>query len=268
MGVIRAEDEAQVPVYSFFPPPALDTDREVLPARFPRIVLRPAHGPGEGNATDEAAPPPSPAEEAEHTAELILREAKKQADKILAQAWKEAESIQAMAREKGFELGRIDGVKKGEAAGFEKVKGESKPLFETLQAAIGRLAKVETEIRDTSEQQLYRLAVKIAQKIIKREIAAASPVVENLREAVRRAADVNRLVIRVNPQDLELVQRYRPALMAEVEGIKTINIQADAALKPGGCVVETNFGDIDARIESQLQELEKEIQQATRLGPS
>lgn len=275
MSVIRSEEESRYSVYGYFPR-NLDADpHRVQPYHFPVIILRPAPAPHEDPGPDVAAaegeivprppePEPTPVQNAERTAELILREAKKQADKILSQAWKEAETIQGNAREKGFELGHDEGVKAGREEGFNKMKTEAQPLFNTLQGAIQKSAKLETEVRSMAEQQLVRLALGIAEKIIKREVEAASPVVENLREAVKRAVDLNRLDIRVHPEDLELVQRYRPSLLAEVEGIKAVHIQADSALMPGGCIVETNFGDIDARIERQLTEIEKEIQEVAK----
>ncbi|MBI2058804.1 MAG: hypothetical protein HYT87_03455 [Nitrospirae bacterium] len=271
--IIRAEEEGRYTIYGYFPP-AVEVGTPAQPYQFPVIIIRPGKeaapkSEGEDGKESPAAAPPvpagpaTPAQEAERTADLILREAKKQADKILSQAWREAELIQARARESAFAIGHDEGFKAGHEEGFNKIKKDSEPIFQALQGAVQRMVKLESEIRVLVEQQFWRLALKIAQKILKREIDIASPVVENLREAVKRAVDLNRLDIRVHPEDLELVQRYRPTLLAEVEGIKAMHIQADAALAPGGCIVETNFGDIDARIERQLAELEKDIQDVT-----
>ena len=44
-----------------------------------------------------------------------------------------------------------------------------------------------------------------------------------------------------------------------MEGVKTINIVEDSSVDQGGCVIETDFGEIDARIASQLAEIENRI---------
>jgi hypothetical protein len=44
-----------------------------------------------------------------------------------------------------------------------------------------------------------------------------------------------------------------------MEGVKSINIVEDSSVDSGGCIIETDFGEIDARIASQLAELENRI---------
>jgi flagellar assembly protein FliH len=47
------------------------------------------------------------------------------------------------------------------------------------------------------------------------------------------------------------------------EGTRDIQIQEDSTVDSGGCVIETDFGEIDARIASQLAELETKILEAS-----
>jgi len=47
--------------------------------------------------------------------------------------------------------------------------------------------------------------------------------------------------------------------MEAVESIKNITVAEDSSVEKGGCIVETDFGAIDARISSQLNELEQKI---------
>ena len=44
-----------------------------------------------------------------------------------------------------------------------------------------------------------------------------------------------------------------------VEGVKSIKILEDSTVDKGGCIIETDFGSIDARISSQLHEIEEKI---------
>ena len=44
-----------------------------------------------------------------------------------------------------------------------------------------------------------------------------------------------------------------------VEGVKSIKILEDSTVDRGGCIIETDFGSLDARISSQLHEIEERI---------
>ena len=48
-----------------------------------------------------------------------------------------------------------------------------------------------------------------------------------------------------------------------IENVNGINIIEDSTVDKGGCIVETDFGAIDARISSQLAELETKIMEVS-----
>jgi flagellar assembly protein FliH len=69
--------------------------------------------------------------------------------------------------------------------------------------------------------------------------------------------DADSYRIRVSSQDFELVNQQKPLFLASISGMKNISITADTAITPGGCRVESDLGDVDATIESQLEEIKK-----------
>ena len=69
------------------------------------------------------------------------------------------------------------------------------------------------------------------------------------------------LIVRVNLEDLEMVSSKMKEIQNSMEKIKNITILEDATVDRGGCIVETDFGQIDARISSQLREIEKKIRE-------
>ena len=50
-----------------------------------------------------------------------------------------------------------------------------------------------------------------------------------------------------------------------VESLENVRIEEDSRVDPGGCIIETSFGDIDARIQTQLQVLEEKIRELVPL---
>ncbi len=65
--------------------------------------------------------------------------------------------------------------------------------------------------------------------------------------------------MRVNLADVKLTTEHIKDFIHQVENIKNISVVEDSSVEKGGCIVETDFGAIDARISSQLNELETQI---------
>ena len=64
--------------------------------------------------------------------------------------------------------------------------------------------------------------------------------------------DREQVRIRVNPDDYHIVNNDRASLMRMVEGLKDFELAIDSKVARGGCIIETNLGNIDARLETQL----------------
>ena len=81
----------------------------------------------------------------------------------------------------------------------------------------------------------------------------------NIVHALRKVKGRGDVTIRVNLADLELTTEHTNDFIQAVENIKNISVVEDSSVDRGGCIVETDFGAIDARISSQLTELEQRI---------
>ena len=67
------------------------------------------------------------------------------------------------------------------------------------------------------------------------------------------------MIVRVNIADLQLTTEHAKDFIEAAETAKKLSIVEDSSVDRGGCVIETDFGEIDARIQSQLHELEEKI---------
>jgi flagellar assembly protein FliH len=117
------------------------------------------------------------------------------------------------------------------------------------------------------ERTVVQLAVTIAELIVKREVSIDREIVlREAREALRRVVGVQQLTLRVNPFDLELVRGQKSALMAGAESIRDLRIEPDEAVARGGCIVESDSGNVDARLSTQLRNIEMALLDAGREG--
>jgi len=191
-----------------------------------------------GQAAGDGAPPT----ESETAADATRAALQVQAAELAAQ------QILEEARARGLEEGR-------RAAQTE------------CHAAVERLRGFEQEInaeRDDffrrMEPEVVRLAVSIAEKVIGREVADHPEIVlDAIKRSMKRMQEKEFLRIRVNPDSLELVREHRDDLVAAVDGVQKLEIADDRRVDPGGCVIESRNGNIDARIGTQIREIERAI---------
>lgn len=151
------------------------------------------------------------------------------------------------------------GFKAGEQAGF--AVGAQKTAITS--AALGRLLDELAGFRDdlykSAEAELTALATTIARKVIGRELETSNDAVRGTVKAAIDALSAGReLNIRINPKDMETLKEYRAELL-ENGMAKGVRLQPDEAISRGGCIVETNFQEADATIESCLLAIEERL---------
>jgi len=195
-------------------------------------------------------------QEAEDYAEKTTTEATQRAEQLVSEAEEKVSSIEEEAREKGSREGREEGYREG--------KTEVDRLVEHLHKIINSAIAKRSEIIDESETQLINLVLQISQKVIKViSENQKNVVVNNVIQALRKLKTRNDVVIRVNLEDVNLASEHVKDFMRMVENVKSITVVEDSSVDKGGCVIETDFGEIDARISSQLNEIKQRILEMT-----
>jgi len=204
-------------------------------------------------------------EKQEKTAEAqaVLAQAKEEAEKLVSEAKQLAEKLETDTRktlddEKNAALtqAREEGVKQGYAEG----KTEVDRLIERTHTVLERAQDKRGEILIQTEEEVIRLVLLMVRKVVKvisenqREV-----VVSNVVEALKKVKDRGNIIIRVNLEDLKLTTEHTKDFIKMLEGVKSVQVAEDSSVDSGGCVIETDFGEIDARISSQLAELESKI---------
>jgi flagellar assembly protein FliH len=190
--------------------------------------------------------------DAESKAKAILEETRAEADDIIAKAQSRQEDIKKSAHDEGFKEGREEG--------FQEGNKEAVRLIDRLHAVIGRVLDKRQAILEETEQQVVELVLLMARKVVKTITDTQRDIVaENIVRALRKVKGRGDVTIRVNLADVQLATEHTEEFVKSVESVKNITIVEDSGIEKGGCVVETDFGAIDARIASQLDELERKI---------
>jgi type III secretion protein L len=137
-------------------------------------------------------------------------------------------------------------------------EGKEKALIEMTNLLLEAREIRDKTLSDT-EQDILRLAIKLAEKIIGREIKTdKTTVVDIVSNALRNAKRQDKLTIRVSQTDYATVQDKFVEL-SQSSRTSYVDIVPDPRVSLGGCIIESEVGTIDARLETQLRVLEKAL---------
>lgn len=160
-----------------------------------------------------------------------------EAERILADARKEAERLRAQATTEGRERGLA-------------------AVTELLAGARLSAMRAQREV----ESDLRTLAVRIAERILDRELSTRPEAVVDIAAAALSQAGAPRdVVLRVHPEDLRTLERGRPRLLERCARAQVIQLRPDSTVGRGGCIVETELGTVDARLQVQLEAIERAL---------
>ncbi len=125
-------------------------------------------------------------------------------------------------------------------------------LREDLAETIDRISNLANEITAKLEIEAVALALEIAKKVVAREVSIEQEVVLSVtKNALSKLHSRCLASLHLHPQDLAFVQEHRNKL--NFHG--SLELIEDASVTPGGCLIHTDTGDIDARIETQFDEI-------------
>ena len=172
--------------------------------------------------------------EARQGAQAILEEAQREKERILAEAQREREELLVKTREQG----RQEGL----AQATEIL------LRAKMQAG---------ELLGNYEKDVIALALRIAEKIIGRSLEKDPELmVELCASAIDNLRSARAMVLRVHPKTAAVLRAKKPVLMELIGRAVDLAIKEDPEVAPVGCIVQTEFGTVDAQLPTQLEMLQ------------
>ena len=190
--------------------------------------------------------------DAENEAASIIEKAKAEAAQIVAEAQAQSSKTESDAYQKGFEQGHKEGYEKGSV--------EVDRLIERMHKILEAVMQRREEILQDTESQIVELVILMARKVIKiLSENQKNVIMANTMAALKKVKTRGTVTLRVNIEDVKLTSAHTDEFIKHVENIQGLTVLEDSSVEKGGCIVETDFGAIDARISSQLSELENKI---------
>jgi flagellar assembly protein FliH len=159
------------------------------------------------------------------------------------------------AYEKGFAQGEKDGLELGEA--------KADKLIRNLEDLLHEISQLKTTIGKQYEREILELVYAIAKNIIHTQLNFSETAVKDtILSALKLTAEKQTITLKVNPEDFDYVEKIRPDLFSRLPNIKSLIVAPDPSVGRGGCLMETPSGDVDARIETQLNSIHQTLNEA------
>lgn len=109
------------------------------------------------------------------------------------------------------------------------------------------------------EHIVIETAIAIAEKIVLKEVKRESIINEVLSTSLKKVIGANSIIVKINPEDIKWIDKINNNFVKE-ELLNSVRFVEDDKVEIGGCVVESEIGNVDSRISTQLNEIRKYLE--------
>lgn len=153
-----------------------------------------------------------------------------------------------------------DAYARGQRDALENAAQKLESAAKTLATTLSEVSRLRTTLAENSRQDMLRLVMVIAEQVIHREVSVnPEVVVKVIEEALKASVRADHYRIKINPADVATVNEQKPLFLASISGLKNLMIEADPSVAAGGCRIESDLGEVDATLETQLDAIRQAL---------
>lgn len=152
-----------------------------------------------------------------------------------------------------------DGLRDGEKGLREQLLQQRTEIVELQKGVLQSLEKALPQVRTECEAALVELALEVARKVVAGIPIKPAMIEGAIREALDSLEEAHDVCVLVNEEDLQLLQKYKSPVLKTNAGDEKVRFQASAEVSRGGCMVQTRFGVVDARVETKFEQVKKSL---------
>lgn len=182
---------------------------------------------------------------------ILIKESENKAKEIIQKAYHEAEIIKERGVQSGYEAGYEIAMK--------EMQESSESLSNIFKQGIDEIVSLKDRILSQSESDIVRLSMEIAKKLVSKELNQDPSIIINIvTKAIELVQNNSGIIIKVNPNDYEILQKSSEQLISWLSEIRPvpIKIEKDPEISQGGCFIETDTGLIDMSLETRFKLLD------------
>lgn len=189
-----------------------------------------------------------------------LEKQQQEAEQTIEQWWQEKREEAEYEAKRLAEEASIEGFQSGYNKGLIAIEEQFRKKREEMNLLIDTAYEEKAAIIQQSEPFLLALSVRIAEKVIKKEIKMHEDQLLNIiRQALRQVEESEDIMLQVALEDYPLVLPFMEELRAYIKADSELKLVPMASLTTGGCTIQTASGSYDATVDSQLDDIKKKM---------
>ena len=160
--------------------------------------------------------------------------------------------VQEASYQEAYQLGLDEGKKEA----YSQNAAEIEKSLAGISALAESLLKIKMELATQNERHLIQLAFHMAHRLAAYEVSVnPDATVAILRQAIEMAQSEEKVTVQINPEQLLALENFAAKTGREMEFLKKVKFEPDPAVREGGCIVVSNYGEVDSRIETRVEKL-------------
>lgn len=186
-------------------------------------------------------------------------ERKTEEQKIEQKVLEKIGELQQEAYQQAYDLGFEEGTQKA----YNDKMSELNVKIAELEALTASLLKIKEEMTYQNEAHVMTMVYELATRLAFDHVNENQEIVlQVIKKSIEEAQADEMVNVRVSTQQLEFLQQVKQTNKREFEFLKNVKFEGSDTVSVGSCIVETNYGVIDARIEERVNKLWNEYKQA------
>jgi len=187
-------------------------------------------------------------------AESIILLARKKGEMIIKNAKLSAQQIKEQAEKEGFKKGFAEGLEAGQQKCKEEYDRITLEVVEKLKLAGEDYIKHIEGLTASLQPRILDLITVILSSILKQKVNNDDElVIRTVKEAIKNLTERDAVVISAHASQVDKIREHKSEILSASNMITDIEIYQDEEVTRGGCILSSQSGIIDARIESQLE---------------
>jgi|WetSurMetagenome_2_1015567.scaffolds.fasta_scaffold226736_2 flagellar assembly protein FliH len=174
------------------------------------------------------------------------------------EAEREAETqiIQKQEYQKNYEKAFSDGYENAKRDMQNELDNQlikkSEEFYSILASFESKLAEYDSSLPEI----ISKVSIMIAEKIVAAQLENKPIINDTIKKAVQKIIGTSEILLKINPLDFELINSSKSLNYLDNSNTK-VKFEISDKISQGGCLIESNIGNVDARISSQFEEMSR-----------
>jgi flagellar assembly protein FliH len=175
--------------------------------------------------------------------------------RLKGEAGEDAGPASEEALRAAYERGR----RETEQAMSEQLFKQRAEVHQMMSGVLESMRQAVPEVVRATENAMIDLSLSVAQKLVAGMPVSTAMIEAVVRDALAQVEGTAQFTVRLHPADLDLLIKSGSPILTDGNGAKEFRFLPSQEVSRGGCVIQTQFGTVDARRETKFDLLQRTL---------